>query len=87
GLAVAAQQSYSATQVQLAQNLSGVGRASGTTAQQINAIAAASASAGGVSVRQAREMAGAFAATGQIGAEMYSGLIRTTKDYAATTGQ
>ncbi len=40
------------------------GRAAGVTAGQINAIAPAAAAAGGVSVRQAREMAVEFAATG-----------------------
>lgn len=85
--AVAAQQSYSSTQTALAQQLSGIGRAAGVTASQINALAPAAAAAGGVSVRSAREMAGEFAATGKIGAEMYGGLIGSVKDYAATTGQ
>jgi phage-related minor tail protein len=84
---VTAQQSYASTQTALAQNLSGVGRASGATVAQINAVASASAAAGGVSVRSAREMAGEFAATGKIGTEMYGGLIGSVKDYAATTGQ
>jgi phage-related minor tail protein len=85
--AIAAQMSYADTQRQLAQDLAGVGRASGVTAGQINAIAPAAATAAGVSVRQARSMAGEFAATGKIGAEMYIGLIASAKDYAATTGQ
>lgn len=84
---VAAQQSYASTQTALAQQLSGIGRASGVTAGQINALAPAAAAAGSVSVRSAREMAGEFAATGRIGAEMYTGLIGTAKNYAATTGQ
>lgn len=84
---VAAQQSYASTQTALAQQLAGVGRASGATAGQINALAPAAAAAGSVSVRSAREMAGEFAATGRIGSEMYVGLIGTAKDYAATTGQ
>ncbi|GAN49716.1 phage tail length tape measure family protein [Methylobacterium radiotolerans] len=84
---VAAFQSYASTQMALAQNLTGVGRASGATVGQINAIASASAAAGNVSVRSAREMAGEFAATGKIGTEVYGGLIGSVKDYAATTGQ
>ncbi len=84
---VAAFQSYASTQMALAQNLAGVGRASGATVGQINAIASASAAAGNVSVRSAREMAGEFAATGKIGTEVYGGLIGSVKDYAATTGQ
>lgn len=83
----AAQQSYAATQTNLAQQLSGVGRASGVTVSQINALAPAAAAAGNVSVRSAREMAGEFAATGRIGEEMFVSLIGTAKDYAATTGQ
>lgn len=85
--AVAAQQSFSSTQSELAQKVSGVGRASGVTVGQINALAPAAAAAGNVSVRSAREMAGEFAATGRIGSEMYTGLIGTARDYAATTGQ
>ncbi|MCP1550717.1 MULTISPECIES: phage tail length tape measure family protein [Methylorubrum] len=84
---VVAQQSYASTQTALAQQLSGVGRAAGVTAGQINALAPAAAAAGSVSVRSAREMAGEFAATGRIGSEMYVGLIGTAKSYAATTGQ
>lgn len=84
---VLAFRSYSSSQMTLAQNLAGVGRASGATVGQINAIASASAAAGNVSVSSAREMAGQFAATGKIGTEMYGGLIGTVKDYAATTGQ
>ncbi|MDE3748617.1 phage tail length tape measure family protein [Methylobacterium radiotolerans] len=85
--AIAAEQSYASTQTVLAQQLSGVGRAAGVTAGQINAIAPAAAAAGGVSVRQAREMAGEFAATGKIGEAMFTGLIGSVRDYAATTGQ
>ncbi|MEN3212230.1 phage tail length tape measure family protein [Methylorubrum populi] len=84
---IAAQQSYSSTQTALAQQIAGVGRASGVTVGQINALAPAAAAAGNVSVRSAREMAGEFAATGWIGSEMYVGLIGTAKDYATTTGQ
>ncbi|TXN40447.1 transglycosylase SLT domain-containing protein [Methylobacterium sp. WL30] len=84
---VAAFSSYRSAQAELEKSLTGIGRASGTTAGQINALAPAAAVAGNVSVRSAREMAGQFAATGQIGSEMYAGLIGTAKDYAATTGQ
>ncbi|MCJ2106770.1 phage tail length tape measure family protein [Methylobacterium sp. E-041] len=84
---VAAFSSYRSAQAELEKSLTGIGRASGTTAGQINAIAPAAAAAGNMSVRSARQMAGEFAATGQIGTEMYAGLIGTAKDYAATTGQ
>ncbi|OAS26283.1 phage tail length tape measure family protein [Methylobacterium platani] len=79
--------SYANTQKEVRDALTGVGRGSGTTVDQINAIAAASAEAGGVSTREARSMAAAFAATGQIGSTMYGELISKTKDYALSTGQ
>lgn len=79
--------SYANTQKEVRDALTGVGRGSGATVDQINAIAAASAEAGGVSTREARSMAAAFAATGQIGSTMYGELISKTKDYALSTGQ
>lgn len=84
---VTAQQSYASTQTALAQQLAGIGRASGATVSQINALAPALAASGNVSVRTAREMAGEFASTGKIGADMFKGIGETAKDYAATTGQ
>lgn len=66
--------------------LAGRGRASGATTGQIGEIAAANADAARVSVREARSMAAGFASTGQIGAEMYGGLIRIAKDYATVAG-
>ncbi|AWN51785.1 phage tail length tape measure family protein [Methylobacterium sp. 17Sr1-1] len=85
--AAAAGMSYASSQRETEKALLGVGRASGVTAGQIAELAAANASAGGVSTRSARELATGYAATGRIGAETITGLIRTTKDFAATTGQ
>ncbi|MBK3397663.1 MULTISPECIES: phage tail length tape measure family protein [Methylobacterium] len=67
--------------------LSGVGRASGASATLINAAAQAAAASGEVSVRQARQFSAEYASTGRIGVEMYAGLARTARDYAASTGQ
>ncbi len=67
--------------------LAGAGRASGATAVLINAAAQAAAASGEVSIRQARQFSAEYAATGRIGVEMYAGLARTARDYAATTNQ
>lgn len=84
---VAAFVSYDNAQKELQRNLSGVGKAAGSSAAQINAIAVSAASGAGLSVRETRSMAGEFAATGKIGSGMYAALVGSAKDYAATTGQ
>ena len=66
--------------------VSGVGRASGATASQIDSIGRASAAAGNVSTSSARSMAAGFASTGRIGAEMYADLIGITRAYSIVTG-
>lgn len=66
--------------------LRGLGRESGATVEDINRIAAASASASNISVSAAREMATAFAATGRISAGELRALTSTVHDFAATTG-
>ncbi|MGE7417828.1 phage tail length tape measure family protein [Methylobacterium tarhaniae] len=67
--------------------LAGTGRASGANAVLINAAAQAAAASGEVSVRQARQFSAEYAATGRIGVELYAGLARTVRDYAASTNQ
>ncbi|BAQ49512.1 phage tail length tape measure family protein [Methylobacterium aquaticum] len=67
--------------------LAGAGRASGANAALINAAAQAAAASGEVSVRQARQFSAEYAATGRVGVEMYAGLARTARDYAASTNQ
>ncbi|MCC0809199.1 hypothetical protein FPV16_23880 [Methylobacterium sp. W2] len=86
GTGVAALMSYASSQREIEKSLGGVGRASGATVGQINALAPAAAAAAGVSVASARQMAGTFASTGLIGTEMYSGLIKQSRDYAMMTG-
>lgn len=67
--------------------LLGVGRAAGTTGDQLNQLAKDAADAGGVSVATARNMAAEFTRTGKIVPAVTSDLIRLAKNYAYTTGQ
>ncbi|MFE1598182.1 phage tail length tape measure family protein [Methylobacterium sp. ID0610] len=87
GSAAAAAISYRSAQQALQLQLSGAGRASGATVAGITADAAANAGAAGLSQREYREAAGTLAATGQISQQMFSGVIKTAKDFAVTTGQ
>lgn len=86
-VAVSAQQSYSASQTELARSLAGAGRASGESVASLNAAATAAAAASGISERAARGLAGTYAATGKISGDVLEDLIRRTRDYARTTGQ
>ncbi|MFE1601635.1 phage tail length tape measure family protein [Methylobacterium sp. ID0610] len=79
--------SFQSRMREIDQLLAGAGRASGASAQQVNAAAVAIAASGNTSVREARTMAATFASTGRIGAEMFVDLGRSAKDFAATTGQ
>lgn len=79
--------SYQNGQNALRQQTSGIGRASGATPGSINALAPEAARAAGVSTASAREMAGAFAATGKIGQDQFAGLIKVTREYAVVTGK
>ncbi len=87
GVGVTAVMAYQSAQKQTEQSLLGIGRASGATVASINTAARAYASAGGVSVSSARDMANEFAATGKIGDAMFGGLITAARDFAGTTGQ
>ena len=74
-------------QMKLEASLAGIGRRTGLVARELNDLAVANASAGGVSNAVAREIAGTYASTGKIGAGVMGSLIAATRDYAATTGQ
>ncbi|MGN8096211.1 phage tail length tape measure family protein [Methylobacterium sp. 22177] len=87
GTGIVALGAYRDQQKELSLSLAGMGRASGTTVGQINAIAAAAAGPAGLSVSAAREMAGEFASTGRIGSEMYGKLLGAARDYAVITRQ
>ncbi|WP_394536957.1 phage tail length tape measure family protein [Methylorubrum rhodesianum] len=78
---------FNSAQTESQRILMGVGRASGATVGQINDIATAAAATGEVSTREARAMANALAATGQIGVGMFGGLIESTRGYAKIMGQ
>ncbi len=64
----------------------GLGRNIGTTAGEIETIARANATAGGVSIDTARTMAVELTRTGQIGTEHFGRMIRMGRDFAATIG-
>lgn len=84
---VAAWAAYRSGQDEVARSVSGIGRASGATVAQINAIAEAQSGAAGISRSAAREMQSQYAATGQIGTSMYGKLLGSARDYAASTRQ
>ncbi|WP_454917300.1 phage tail length tape measure family protein [Xanthobacter sediminis] len=84
--AVAAYASWINAQAEVQRSLLGLGRASGATVAQINAIAEAYAAAGKVSVSSARQMASAFSATGQISPDLFGDAIASAKDFALILG-
>lgn len=86
GLGVAALISYRNSQSEVEKSLAGVGRASGTTLAQINALAEAQAQAGGMSRRSAREIAATYADTGRIDASLLNGAVSATPDFAKFLG-
>ena len=65
----------------------GLGRATGNTAEQLDAIARSNATAGRVSTSTAREMVAAYNETGAIGTSVFGTLIQVTERYAQITGQ
>lgn len=65
----------------------GLGRASGNTAESLDAIARSNANAGRVSTSTAREMVAAYNSTGEIGTSVFGTLIQVTERYAQITGQ
>ncbi|WP_209289020.1 phage tail length tape measure family protein, partial [Escherichia coli] len=66
--------------------VSGIGRTQGLTATQLQALTAAAAEQGEVSLKSAQEQATAYLATGRIGQEEISRLIAIGKDYASFMG-
>jgi phage-related minor tail protein len=84
--AVTAANQWGATQRQIAQALSGTGRASGLTVGGINQIASAGSSAFGLSVSEARELATALAATGKVGKDNIGQIVGLGHDVATALG-
>jgi len=66
--------------------LAGIGRASGATADDINAIGAASANAAHLSVAAATEIAASFAQTGTISKGLFSDAVESTRGLAKVMG-
>lgn len=86
GLGVTALISYRNSQSEVEKALTGVGRASGTTLTEINALAEGQARAGGMSRRSAREIAATYAGTGRIDASLLGGAVSATPDFAKFLG-
>jgi hypothetical protein len=85
-IGISAGSSWTGAQKQITLGLMGIGRASGVTAGQINEIADATSSLGGLSVSEARETATALASTGKIGVDNVKLLTANTKNFAAILG-
>lgn len=86
GAAVLALNSYLEGQKSVERALRGIGRASGMTATGINAVAQSVATPFGLSVSEAREFGAALAATGRIGREELSALVKLGHDFAIAIG-
>lgn len=87
GLAAVAVERYTESQRKLAELAGGVGGAVGLTGDSLRAAAEAGASAANITVGAAGKLAETYAKTGAIGAEVMTGLIGLTRDYAEETGQ
>ncbi|MFG1330210.1 phage tail length tape measure family protein [Xanthobacter autotrophicus] len=88
GIGIAAGLAYSSYldgQYQLQRSLQGLGGSTNATVSQLEAIAEAGAAASKISVSASRDLTAAFASTGKIGKETFSGLIEVTTRYAALT--
>jgi len=72
---------------QLEISVSGIGAASGESADSLRALADANRDAGKLTAGAAREMAGAYAETGRIGGQVIGQLIADTRAYATVTRQ
>lgn len=66
--------------------VTGLGRTSGLTADQLDDLARAGAAQGDVSIKSARQQAAAYVTTGQIAGEIIPDLIALGKDYASVFG-
>lgn len=83
--ALLAYSSYAEGQSQLQSSLQGLGKSTKATAAQLEGYAEVAASAGRISITSARDLTAAFAGTGRIGTEVYTGLIDVTNRYAKLT--
>lgn len=86
GAGIAAIISFRSGQAELEKILAGVGRTSGATVAQINALADAQARAGGMSRGAARDLASIYASTGRVDAGVLAGAVAATPDFAKLLG-
>lgn len=75
-----------ANALKLERATTGLGRASGLTALEVDALAMASADQAKVSIASARDQAIAYVSTGRIGGEVIGKLIALGRDYASVMG-
>lgn len=78
--------SYLSQQKELETRLNGIGRASGMTTRDVNRIATARSSTAGISVGDARDALGTYAATGRIGEEIGTGLLPVGRSVSKMLG-
>lgn len=83
---VAAMMSFESAQRDITIALAGIGRASGTTRDQINEIASATSSLGGLSVSEARTIASAYASVGKIATDAIAPAVQVTHDLSVILG-
>ncbi|WP_407122747.1 phage tail length tape measure family protein [Bradyrhizobium sp. STM 3561] len=86
GGAALAVNKYLSAQEKVQTSLLGAGRASGATAGSINSAAGAGASAFGLSVAEARDLASALAATGKVASEDILPIVKMGHDIAIAFG-
>ncbi|UYW34483.1 phage tail length tape measure family protein [Methylorubrum extorquens] len=85
-LGAVAMLSYRSAQQELEQSIGGVGRATGVTVGQINAMADAQARAAGMSRSTARETAAIYVGAGRVGPGMLGDAVGATRDFAKFMG-
>lgn len=86
GAAIIAADRFDASNKEIINSLTGLGRGAGLTIDQFKAIADANNEAGNVSRDAAEDMARSYINTGKIGGEVVGGLIAITDDYSRATG-
>ncbi len=78
---------YDDAQRKVLVSLSGLGRGSGVSRGDVNALAEATAGPAKLTTADTREVMSSFVSTGRIGADVMRELTLATKDFAATTSQ
>lgn len=86
GVGTAALLSYRNAQAETERALGGVGRASGATLAQINALAEGQSRALGLSQSATRDLAVTFASTGRVGPDMLAGALAANRGFAGFLG-